>query len=679
MTPDSVSVDVPILNWFDQPIRQSIQSVFNDLNTGTEALDIFHKYRKNHFARLVETLRYIKILGMSEPILLTDIYSPAMVSTTIFGRLYEQEWLSASSAETPSPTRRRPAGKLTRADEFIEDHSRVVVLGSAGSGKTTLLRHIALSMCDKTIFDDTLLKTSRFPFFIHLPKYARESNGTESIVDYLSRVLEQYTDNYARYFVKRVLSRGLAVVVLDSLDEVQPSVRQAVVEQIRDTAAGYPKCQIVVSCRTADYSPISDNFHEVELARLTEPAVHTIVIAWFHDEARMATKLLAHLQRDESVRSLCETPLLLSLLCIQFRHDLALPKRKTELFKRCIDAFLRAWDASRGFRRDTAYSSLSDDRKEKLFETVAGQAFSGNDIRYTFPEAEVVGWIEQCCDLFGMKPGEGNGILTEIEAHHGILERYSADSYMFSHPSFQEYFAARNLLLERRELEVLRKNIDDERWAGVIEFTAAMHADPTPLLEYLANKSEMGSLKTAVPMARRTHTLLLLYRCLASGVNIPNHVRKRLYRGIVEAQIHMSETLRGGGVFPIAMLAEDGVRHTYLYYRRRRTLAEALQPLRRLANEILLSPSDIYSEIALSRLREMRRDAIGKKATVHTELESVAITLCLAVPIASSRSEEVKWLLTDLKRGNMREYVADMVDYSLQAIESTWGAGRRSR
>ena len=353
------------------------------------------------------------------------------------------------------------------------------------------------------------------------------------------------------------------------------------------------------------------------------------------------------------------------MLCIQFRHDLALPNRKTELFRRCIDAFLRAWDASRGFRRNTAYSSLSDDRKEKLFETVAGKAFSGDDVRYTFPEEEVVQWIEHCCDLFGMTPGQGKGILKEIEAHHGILERYSMDSYMFSHPSFQEYFAARNLLIQRQELEATRENLDDDRWAGVIEFAAAMHGDPTPLLEYLAKKSEMGSVKNFPTMARRTQTLLLLYRCLASGVNVPNKIRKKLYHKIVVAHGHMSATFKNGGVYPIAVLVADGVRHSYLYYRRRPTLAGALRPLRRLANEILLSPSDIYADIALRQLREIA----FKGAAPDAELEGVAATLCLAVPIASSRPQQVREILTDLKNRRVRDYVTRLVDESLQAIE----------
>ena len=601
MTPDDETMQIPILSWFDRPVKQAIWSVFDDVNKATEALDIFNRYKRNHFKRLSASVRHIKILGMNQPIPLTEIYSPAIVSTTIFGRIYDQDWLSASASGPITPPQRRRVGRLSRADQFLETHTCVVVLGSAGSGKTTLLRHLALSMCDKKVFDDTNLKTSRFPFFVSLPSYARETKGQKSIYNYLVDELKEYTDSYASEFVKRLLNRGLALLILDSLDEVPRSLRQSVVDRIKEVSTGFPECRVVVSCRTADYDPISETFYEVELTRLTEDAVRRIVKAWFKHDQEKSRKLLRHLKQDAGVRSLCETPLLLSLLCIQFRHDLALPKRKTELFRRCIDAFLRDWDAGRGFRRDSAYSSLSDDRKERIFETVAGR-FLGGDMRYVFPEEELVGCIEGCCDLVGLLSDDAKGVLREIEAHHGIIERFSADSYMFSHPSFQEYFAARHLLSQRQELQALRQNFADERWAGVIESVAAMHGNPALVLDFLAAKSRMASVKNFPTMTRRTLTLLLLYRCLSSGASIPTGHREKLYEHIVSAHGHMATIFRNGGVFPLAVLMRDGVRHSYVYYHKRRTLHVALQPLRRLGNEIFRSPSDIYADKVLQHL-----------------------------------------------------------------------------
>lgn len=175
-------MSVPIFSWFDEPAKKSVKSVFDDLNSATEALDIFRKYRRNHFKRLKKSHRYIKILGMNQPVLLTNLYSPAIVSTTIYGRLYEQHWLSAENPEThPRFTQLIKRKLAVRADEYIENHLRVVILGSAGSGKTTLLRHLALSHCDRKIFNTTKLKTSKFPFFISLLSYAKELKKFNSI------------------------------------------------------------------------------------------------------------------------------------------------------------------------------------------------------------------------------------------------------------------------------------------------------------------------------------------------------------------------------------------------------------------------------------------------------------------------------------------------------------------
>jgi hypothetical protein len=79
----------PILNWIDGPIKQSFKKVFDGLNTSTEALDIFNEFREKHFKALHEKISNIKILGMSEPTPLLQIYSPLFLSTTIHRRRVE--------------------------------------------------------------------------------------------------------------------------------------------------------------------------------------------------------------------------------------------------------------------------------------------------------------------------------------------------------------------------------------------------------------------------------------------------------------------------------------------------------------------------------------------------------------------------------------------------------------
>ena len=79
---------------------------------------------------------------------------------------------------------------------------------------------------------------------------------------------------------------------------------------------------------------------------------------------------------------------------------------------------------------------------------------------------------------------------------------------------------------------------------------------------------------------------------------------------------------------------------------------------------ILLSPSNVYADIVLRRLRD-----VSFEGSPHAELESVAETLCLAVPVAGARPQEVREILTDLKKRDVRDVVTQLVDESLQAME----------
>lgn len=340
-----------------------------------------------------------------------------------------------------------------------------------------------------------------------------------------------------------------------------------------------------------------------------------------------------------------------------------MPTRKVELYRRCVDALLKDWDATRGFRRDSAYSNLSDDRKERIFEHVAG-SFYEPEITIAFPENELIKRIGKYCKRFGIDSIDSPKILKEIEQHHGILERSSIDSYSFSHTSFHEYFTARDLLARRQEMVALKNHYEDEDWAPVIEFMAAMHEDPAPMLEFLRQQSRMENLKNYPSMARRTRHLQLLYRCLRSGAALDTEVANKLFEHMVTAQIEMERIYRSGGVFPVAILVKDGVKHAYFYFNKRPTLSEALQPYRALSNEILLSPLHRYSDVVMSKV-----DAVA--GMEMQTLAKDALLTCLLMPLASTRGPEVHAKLSAIKaRSKEGAFLEKVINDSLEILES---------
>jgi predicted NACHT family NTPase len=272
-----------VISFFGEPVKQSINSVFNDLNVGVEALDLFKKYRRRHFDSIKSTLGNIKILGMAQPIRLLSIYTPANVSTTIHSRLYERDWYSAKSGEIIGSSEgvRKIQSEIISADEYIESRERVVILGGPGSGKTTFLRFLSLAYSDKEIFKNTNLKTSKFPIFVSVLAFSKRKDTRKTLFDYIVRELEAKTDKNATYFLRRILDRGLGIILLDGLDEVSLGDRNDVIGEIKGICNTFPNSKIVVSCRTADYIVTFENFHEVELTKLTNEAVKKVIKAWF--------------------------------------------------------------------------------------------------------------------------------------------------------------------------------------------------------------------------------------------------------------------------------------------------------------------------------------------------------------------------------------------------------------
>lgn len=410
--------------------------------------------------------------------------------------------------------------------------------------------------------------------------------------------------------------------------------KKETIDAISEFCKLYPKARVVISCRTADYHQIFDDFAEVEVARLSSKAVETIVNGWFKTEPFKASKLLVTLKNDLTIASLTETPLLLSLLCIQYRNDLVLPNRKTELYRRCVDALLRDWDTSRNFRRDTQYSQLSDDRKEMIFESIAGLTSTGS-IEYEFSEAMALEAVSDTIARFGLAANDSKSILVEIESHHGIVEKCSADLYQFSHGTMHEYFMARYIVSKRVEMQVLKAHYEDSRWHTVLAFICAILNDPSPLLEFLVGASSTENFRNYPTFGKRLSHLLLLHRCMSMGVAIPPVLRSKICKHLVTSQIHMIERLNLDGVLPYAVRRAHGVGQSFLHYSRPRpSVGKLLLPYRSLMNEIWISPLPDYVDQVLEQY-----DIIKKRSDIKI-YERIGLLTCLLVPISEACPQE---------------------------------------
>lgn len=649
------------------PIKQSVDSVFNTINRKVESLDLLGKYWKAQ-KRIIRTTHVnIKLLGMTSPIPLSRIYYPTLISTTVRRRLYEQEWLSENTEISSIP--KRTTKKLNNVDAagYIESNVKVVVLGGPGAGKTTLLRFLALMHAD--VIENAPEHQQRIPFFVHLPHFAKTNS---ELFEFAIETLLKATDQYAKDFADRVFGTDTVLLLLDSFDEIPRGLRNDVITRIKTFESLYPNARIVMSCRTADYEEALPNFCEVEVSRLSIDAIAKIVRAWFDGETTKANKLVALIKNDDGVETLTETPLLLSLLCIQYRHDLQLPKRKTELYKRCLYALLRDWDSERGFSRDSAYEGMSDERKERLFEHIAGKFFIKHE-SYEFRKDDMLEVVGDFISRLDMHAAEAPSIIDEIERHHGIIEQVSQDYFSFSHSSMQDYFVARHLLSRRIELDIISENIENENWHPVIEFVLALAEDPSHILKLLIRKSDMKGLSNFPPMARRTKLLTLLHRGMLTAPFISRELAQQCYEYLVNSQIQMSRIFRSGKFLPLAELGSFGVRHLLFHMDRPRpTLGEALGPYRKFANQILTSPSKGYAIACLNAVDTLDSNQVTSPMSPNSlaTLSNESMLLNLLMPLGAEWPHEVIPRLHKIEARTTLRFVKDLIARSIAFIES---------
>jgi hypothetical protein len=133
----------------------------------------------------------------------------------------------------------------TDAYDWIRASAHAVVLGPPGSGKSMLLRHSMLTWAR----DPRWRRGQRVPVPLELIRFG----DTETLEEFV--VAQLVEDGFAKAgtFVPSALTDGKLSLLFDGLDEVSTHRRDQMARLLRSFAARYPKCQIVVTCRTAIY------------------------------------------------------------------------------------------------------------------------------------------------------------------------------------------------------------------------------------------------------------------------------------------------------------------------------------------------------------------------------------------------------------------------------------------
>lgn len=408
----------------------------------------------------------LKVLGMREPVSLDEVYTAVQILDSQEVKYFESpealelfHWEKGNRLRSGSEQKKKPGISVANEKQYL------MVLGGPGIGKSTFLRKMGLEALKGR--HEQGYKHNCVPVLIELRRF---ENKTIDIFGAIINEFEICGFPNPQGFAKAALAKGKLLVMLDGLDEVPTEQFGDVVVAISNFVDQYQKNRYIASCRIAAYRHNFKRFTDVTIADFDDNQIRQFVGNWFKDEPERGRKCWERLsnKENEATKELAHTPLLLTLLCLQYRHAGGFPAKRATLYKRALLILLEEWEAEKELPRQEIYKGMDAECKEVLLAQVAHDAFQKN--RLFMDKDELEKQIKQGLEelLPDEKKIDGRAVLGAIEVQHGLLAARVEGIYSFSHLTFQEFLTARYIIDEQDRMDALvSEHLLEDRWREV--------------------------------------------------------------------------------------------------------------------------------------------------------------------------------------------------------------------
>lgn len=409
--------------------------------------------------------------------------------------------------------------------DALRDHSHIVILGGPGAGKTTLTHFLARQFALALLRDDaTVAHTpppppfpdpddppqtepdrygdARLPLLLRIADYAEALRERPALLlrDFLSNACGECEIGIAdaALLFQDALRGGRALVILDGLDEVAEDEQHARIgRRITDFVTGLPPGnRVIVTSRIVGYDSVRlpAPFVLLSLGDMDRGQIvrfvgqRTLAFARTQaDERDEATArriaqpdrnaLLQAIADSEGVGDLARTPLLLGVLCLIQRAEVALPQRRVELYERASRVLLEGHTLAKAIGERKA---VSWNEAERLLAPLADwmHRYTDNN-RIARRQAEYV-LRSVYAERHGVRANDPDcedkveAFLRRLCHDSGILTERGRGELAFLHLSFQEYWAARFLVRDFAAAPALvRARRHRPRYAEVVRLAVA--------------------------------------------------------------------------------------------------------------------------------------------------------------------------------------------------------------
>lgn len=450
------ATSTPIEPLSAEPLESAIDTLVQDVR----------QKGKNYIQERCGTM---KVLDMTWPIGLESIYTDVNILNELTGqrRLNISELSQNVNPENFDRLGYKPPTERMPGLEAVQQQKKLMVFGKPGAGKTTFLKYLAIQCIKRNFLEDCI------PFFIPLREFAETQNQPDLLEFMLQELNDVSSDD-----LLPILQQGRLLLLFDALDEVREKDSHRIIREIEKFARNYPNNHIVVTCRIAAKDYTFEKFTDAEVADFNKQQIYAFATKWFRlkqpknftkwfrpKPRTKAKSFINALNKNEPIRELAITPLLLTLLCLIFEAKGRFKDARAALYEEGIDLLLGKWDKSRGIERDPIhpiYRNLPTKHKKELLSQIAFTNFKEG--AYLFEQKSLEDFISnyiktlpEAQTTLETLPISSSRILSSIETAHGLLVQRAKKIYSFSHLTFQEYFTANYIVINSRDPQTIEQ------------------------------------------------------------------------------------------------------------------------------------------------------------------------------------------------------------------------------
>lgn len=329
--------------------------------------------------------------------------------------------------------------------EAIKRHKRAIISGSGGGGKTIFLKYLWL-----TFFDNP---AGRVPIFVELRRLNDIKVGDDDLLLYIFKDVIRKPDEFSEKLFREAIDRGGFTFIFDGFDEVVHDKRREIEKQILSLADRSSDSVIIVSGRSDDRFDSWQTFTNYRVMPLSKEKVISLVEKLNYD-ITPKRKFIERLRKGlyETHKSFLSNPLLATIMLMTFNEYADIPEKIHLFYQQAFDTLYNRHDASKEMFKRQTHANLAPDVFRRYFSYFCLLTYYSE--KFDFSDDEILQFLDRTFRLDG-EHVDRTKFLSDLTESTCLMQKDGL-RYIFSHRSFQEYFAAYCLAyISQRHIEKL--------------------------------------------------------------------------------------------------------------------------------------------------------------------------------------------------------------------------------